>query len=447
VNPADTIVAVSSPPGRAQRGIVRMSGSSALAIAGLEGLERGCHHIRLELDGRPLPAIAVVALGPASFTGEDVLECLVPGGELLLTRLIESFHHVANARGLALRSAEPGEFTARAYLNARIDLLEAEGIGEAIRAETDSHLRAANLMSRGGLGSIAGALVDELTRLTALVEAGIDFTDQEDVVAISNPDLAAALVEAIGDLERRLDDAVAIERLESVPRVVLAGAANAGKSSLFNRLIGRERTVVAPVRGTTRDVVVEPLQLETDTGELEILLSDLAGFEPDDVEGGLIEESMQRVAREAIEQADLVVRCTPPATRRIDLPAEGRVLDITTRSDLPGTRHDVLEVSIVSGAGLEELRKRLTSALGATPNVLSAGVFALSLRHRDTLTRTLDSMRESARLLGEDGSRTPPVELVAACLRDTLDALGELVGRVTPDAVLEHVFARFCVGK
>ena len=336
---------------------------------------------------------------------------------------------------------------ARAYFNGRIDLLEAEGIAEAIRAETDSHLRAANLMSGGGLGSIADTLVEEVTRLTALVEAGIDFTDQEDVVAISNRDLALALVESMTGLERRLDDSVAIERLESVPRVVLAGAANAGKSSLFNHLVDRERTVVASVRGTTRDVVVESLQLTTDTGGLEILLCDLAGFEPDGGEAGLIGQSMQRMAREAIEQADLVIRCTPPGADRIDLPGEGSVLDITTQCDLPGARRDVLAVSVVSGAGLHELSTRMAAGLGAAPNVLSAGTFALSLRHRDTLTRTLEAMRQSVRLLGEDGSRTPPVELVAACLRETLDALGELVGRVTPDAVLEHVFARFCVGK
>ena len=156
---------------------------------------------------------------------------------------------------------------------------------------------------------------------------------------------------------------------------------------------------------------------------------------------------MQRGAREAVEDADLVVRCTPPGTERIDLPGDALVLDITTRSDLPGSRHDVPEVSVRTGVGLDELRRLLASSLGATPNVLSAGVFALSMRHRDTLARTMEAMEDSIRLLGEDGSRTPPVELVAARLRDSLDALGELVGRVTPDDVLEHVFARFCVGK
>ena len=447
MNPADTIVAVSSPPGRAQRGIVRLSGPSALVIAGMEGLGRGCHHVRLDIDGLPLPAIAIVALGPASFTGEDVVECLVPGGELLLGRVIDNLGRRAVDVGTRLRSAEPGEFTARAYFNGRIDLLEAEGIGEAIRAETDSHLRAAKLMTEGGLGAFAGTLVDEVTRLSALVEAGIDFTDQEDVVAISNRDLAASLIASIDELETRLDDAIAIERLESVPLVALAGAANAGKSSLFNRLLGRERTVVAPVRGTTRDMVVEPLRLEGSDGALEILLADLAGFENRDDGADLIGVSMQRVAAEAVGQADLVVRCTTPGTDRIDLPSATNTLDITTCCDLPGARHEALEVSIKEEQGLPELRAALREALGGTANVLAAGSFALSMRHRETLSRALDALRDSIQLLGGDGSLDPPVELVAACLRDALDALGELVGRVTPDDVLEHVFASFCVGK
>ena len=448
MNPSDTIVAISSPPGRGRRGLVRLSGADALRVTGLEDVGRGCHRVGLDIGGCELPTLAVVAPSPGSYTGEDVVEFLVPGTEPMLARVQNALQDSAAGRGTTLRRAEPGEFTARAYFNGRIGLLEAEGIAEAIRAETDSHLRAAGLMTGGGLRDVAHHLVGELTRLTALVEAGIDFTDQEDVVAISNRALTDALEVLIRDLQERLGDAVSIERLESVPRVVLAGAANAGKSSLFNALLGSERTVVADVEGTTRDVVIEPLRLKTHGGDLEILLADVAGFGDSPLSLVGVEEAMQRRALAAIERADLVLRCTPPGSAVLELQSDAPVLDIQTKSDLATDDGAACRVSPLTGEGITELADLIAERLGGATNVLGAGTFALSERHRDALDRTLDAMRRANELILEErAGRMPPAELIAACLRDGLDALGELVGRITPDQVLEHVFARFCVGK
>lgn len=447
MNLSDTIVAVSSPPGRGQRSLVRLSGPAAFVITGLEGAPRGCRPVRIEIDGGSLPALAVIAPGPGSYTGEDVVEYLIPGGELLERRVREALVRSAGRAGLPLRDAEAGEFTARAYFNGRIDLLAAEGVAEAIRAETDSQLRAAGLMRGGSLASIARTLVDHLTRLTALVEAGIDFTDQEDVVAIPVPELASELDGAITELVGCLEGATSAERLDSVPLVVLAGPANAGKSSLFNALLGTERTVVADLEGTTRDVVIEPLRLESADGDLEILLADLAGFDAGEEDRPEIEQAMQRRTREAIERADLVLRCTSIGETPIGLSGDSPLLEVVTRSDLGSPADSDLAVSSRTGSGLDALRERITGHFTGTSNVLGEGVLALSRRHRSALEETLEAMRRARELLDDGGGAAVPAELVAACLRDALDALGGLVGRITPDQVLEHVFARFCVGK
>ena len=450
MNPADTIMAVSSPPGRGQRALLRLSGPAAIRITGTEGLARGCHLGRPGIEGPVPPMLLLIAPGPSSYTGDDLVEMLLPGGPAILEHLRNRLLDRARRHDLDLRQAGPGEFTARAYLNGRIDLLEAEGIAEAIRAESESHLRAARLMSDGSLGTFARDLADSLTRLTAMVEAGIDFTDQEDVVAIADDDLEASLVALSTELERRLDRTTSIERIESVPRVVLAGPANAGKSSLFNALLGRARTVVAPIAGTTRDVITESMVLAGPAGDLEILLSDLAGFEPTIAAGGNAEESvrasMQGMARQAVSDADLVVRCTPPDGFPSALPPGTAFLDVTTKADLAERPLRGLSVSVLEGTGIDRLRDLVADRLGSGSNVLGSGMLALTRRHRDSLDRSTIAIGNALGLLRTEGV-APPVELVAASLRDALDALGELVGRITPDEVLEHVFASFCVGK
>ncbi len=277
----DTILAVSSPPGRSARGLIRLSGPAAFAV--LDELTEAQHPVsrracpgahaarhagtspaayprtltpaRLRPPLPPLPVLVARFPGPHSYTGEDAAELQLPGHPALLDRVLAA----AVAHGARL--AEPGEFTFRAYLAARLDLTEAEGIAATIAAVSDAQLAAAGHLRTGELARFAAAHVETLGRLLALVEAGIDFTDQEDVVPIAPADLAAGVDTAHRDLQTLLGRSRAWGNTDALPRVVLLGPPSAGKSTLFNALLGRPRAVVDPRPGTTRDVLEEAMSL------------------------------------------------------------------------------------------------------------------------------------------------------------------------------------------
>jgi tRNA modification GTPase len=235
-----------------------------------------------------------------------------------------------------VRAAGPGEFTARAYLNDKLTLDQAEGIAATIAAESEEQLSAARGLAEGRTGDVYRAWAEELATLLALVEAGIDFSDQEDVVPISPADLARRLDMVARQLEGHLGAAAGREHADALPRVVLAGSANAGKSTLFNALLGRRRAVVSDVAGTTRDVLEEELDLSRDRGGAgRVMLVDVAGL--DAAAGGLIEESAQLAAQRAIESADVILHCDP--TARFAVGGKGwraSTVRVRTKSDLPG---------------------------------------------------------------------------------------------------------------
>lgn len=442
----DTIIARSSACGASQRVVLRLSGPMALCAVGLQDRARGCftHVLALPTDDEvlSLPTIALVARAPASFTGEDVVELLLPGSDALLKRVESTLH----AR-CELRSAEPGEFTARAFFNGRIDLVQADGIAEAISAETDSQLRAAQAMASGALGEFIDGVREETTTLAALVEAGIDFTDQEDVRGIESAQLAEALGKLIKRLDDQLEGAVPMERLQQVPLVVLTGSPNAGKSSLFNALLGRTRMLVAPVAGTTRDVIREPLTLKVESGELEVMLADVAGVYNDDTPVlDPIESAMRRHALQAIDEADLVLRLHASDAAAIPRTLlRAGVIEVATKCDRTEDQRpaEAIEVSAHTGSGLDTLREAIASALNAAPNGLTPGRLALARRQESELRATLEALAATLEL----ATTSAPIELLAAHLREGLNHLGRLSGRITPDAVLAEVFARFCIGK
>jgi tRNA modification GTPase len=432
VDTSAVILAVASPPGRSLRGIVRASGPACFALleTNLHGADRsrGARPARLRSDGLDLACLALFSPAPRSYTGEDSVELQLPGSPPLLDRVIDALLASGRLRGIAARRAEPGEFTARAYLNGRMSLTQAEGVAATIAARSDAQLRAAGLLSAGRLAMMAHELAETLARLLALVEAGIDFTDQDDVVAIAPAELCTQLTLVRNRVDAVLEHAIGSEQLEAIPWVVLAGPANAGKSTLFNALLGHRRAVVSSVAGTTRDVLTEPLTIDTPHGPAEVMLVDIAGA---DSTTGDLDEQMQDAATRAIDRADLVIRCA--------------------RGQAPAAATDEIPIHVdgVTDAQLDDLRHRIAERLADRAVSLSADTLALLPRHEAALRSAQRNLLDTLELVERvRRDRTlPQPELVAAGLRMALDDLAGLAGDVTPDDILGRIFATFCVGK
>ncbi len=461
----DTIVAAGSPAGRSPRGLLRFTGPrTGVILAALTGgqangkvkdprlLPRMLAPCRLKLPGgavgsagvHELPVLCAFFVGPASYTGQDMAELQCPGHPALLERIIRC------VRRLGVRLAEPGEFTWRAFVAGKLDLTQAEGIAATIAATSDDQLHAAGFLRRGELGRFAAQLVDALAEQLARVEAGIDFVDQEDVVAIAPDNLDANLA----GIERRLLNLLSRSRswggLEALPRVVLAGAPSTGKSTLFNALLGRQRAVIATTAGTTRDVLMEPLRLETSTGQsVEVMLVDIAGL---DAPGSPLDGQIQQVACSAIDRADVILHVHDglggeAGYRLPDLP----VIRVRTKADLApsdATNRDVV-VSGRTGAGLGRLRRLLASRLADRAVSVAADTLALQPRHETALHAAADCLGDVRRRLEAQRGRRDlgDSELIAATLRAALDELAGLGGQMTPDDIIGRVFATFCVGK
>ena len=390
---------------------------------------------------------------PHSYTGEDAAELQIPGNPILLQRVIDELVATAQAHGIDARRAEAGQFTARAFFHGKMTLTQAEGVASVIAAQSDAELRAARLLATGKLGRFAHALADELASALALVEAGLDFTDQEDVVPITPQDLHDRLISLDRQIEAQLDRAIGMERLEAIPWVVLIGEPNVGKSTLFNALLGTQRAVVSQIAGTTRDVLTEPLQIETDHGPAEVMLVDLAGT-ADAVDE--LDELMQASARSAIGRAELILRCVPAgvplAASRALNPTE---IVVRTKVDLASATPDVegIFLSAETGEGLDELRRIIAQRLSDHAVSLAADALGLRPRHEAALRAAHSHLTDARQSLTKkgDGSLFPQdllqPELTAASMRLALNELSRLAGDITPDDVLGRIFSTFCVGK
>ncbi|MFA9479276.1 tRNA modification GTPase [Phycisphaerales bacterium AB-hyl4] len=450
----DTIAAVSSPPGRSLRGLLRLSGRDARAVLSqlidlpADLPRRTLQRVRL-LDP-PMPALLAWFPGPHSYTGDDVAELQLPGHPALLDRVL----HAMLAAGARL--AEPGEFTFRGYLAGRFDLTQAEGIAATIAAVSDSQLAAATMLREGQLASVTRELVDELATVLALVEAGIDFVDQEDVVPIA----PAELHRRLGSLANRLRALVKRSRswgaLEALPRVVLVGLPSVGKSTLFNALLGRERAVIDAQPGTTRDVLAEPMTLRDAHGRsVEVMLVDIAGLDRPEA---ALDEQVQAAAHRAIAQADLLLRVTDtadqdaPPSAGLTLPRDTPTLHVRTKADMPSVEppaSDQLHVSVHADLGLDVLRDAVARRIAERGVSVASDMLALQPRHEHALKAASEQLADA--LAWVEPQRESPslddVELIASHLRSALDALAGLGGEMTPDDVIGRVFATFCVGK
>lgn len=457
----DTIAAVASGEGPAWRALLRVSGPRACRVAAwmLEDdrvIEAGragggAFVCRVRVDGGPEPAgsktrsvagLGMWFAGPRSFTGEDVLELMVPAQAHLVRRVMA---RVVSLEGV--RPAGPGEFSARAYQRGKMSLEQAEGVAAAISAEQRGELEAARRLMDGRTGERYRAWRDELVTLLALVEAGIDFSDQEDVVAIE----AGALRARVGRVEAEIRGVLGRDDRDDGrggrARVVIAGEPNAGKSTLMNALLGRERAIVSEVAGTTRDVIEEVVDLSRwgvagHVGGGEVVLCDTAGLEDQATTAGEIEASMARASAKAIASADLVVHCDPLGRFEGAEIAQGdlrRGLRVRTKGDLPIAEAGCEDVAVcaLDGWNLRLLAQAIARRMWGERGNREA----VAARHRAALGSAAATLR---RLGASDGTSA---EIAAEELRAAVEALGALTGRVETDEVLARVFSLFCVGK
>lgn len=441
----DTIVAIASAPGAGGVGIVRLSGPEARRIAQTISARtlhpRRAHHVRfLEVDGVVIDdGIALSFPGPASFTGEDVVELQAHGSPVVLQQL------VARACSLGARVARPGEFSERAFLNGKLDLAQAEAIADLIAAADTRAARAARRSLDGAFSQRVDALGAHLLALRVHVEAAIDFAD-EPLDTLGGEQVRARLSVARDGLDTLIVDAERGRKLRDGVHAVIVGPPNAGKSSLLNALAGSDRAIVTDVAGTTRDTLRETIRLDG----LELHLVDTAGLRDD---GDAIEREGMRRARAELQRADLalvVVDARDPGAGRSavadDIAGVPAVLWIHNKMDLladpPRDDATTVHVSAARGTGLGTLHQRLR-ALATGHSVEGAeGEFSARARHVEALQRAAGHAGTAHLHLQHEH-----LELAAEELRLAHDALGEITGRISADDLLGHVFSTFCIGK
>jgi tRNA modification GTPase len=453
--PSDPIVAVATAPGRGAVGIVRVSGQALApmieALVGKPLAPRAASFTPfLDAQGQAIDqGLALFFPAPHSYTGEDVLELQAHGGpvvlQLLLARCLDA---AAGGRLPHLRLAQPGEFTQRAFLNGKLDLAQAEAVADLIDAGTEAAARSAGRSLAGAFSREVDALARGLVELRALVEATLDFPDEE-IDFLEKADARGRLVRLTAQLDHVLDRTRQGALLAEGMTVVLAGQPNVGKSSLLNALAGAELAIVTPIPGTTRDKIGQTIQIEG----VPVHVIDTAGLR----EGAHDEVERLGIARtwEAIERADAVVflrdltrvgdRAHDDGDREIAarLGAPERVLQVFNKCDAaPIAAAAGLRVSALTGEGLAALRQALLDRAGWHP--AGEGLFIARTRHVQALGRARAHLAEAAALAGRADAA---LDLLAEELRLAHDTLGEITGRISADALLGEIFGRFCIGK
>ena len=465
----DTIVAISSPiPG--QRSIVRITGTKTVDICGQifsgpipkgrNGILSGSIAVDSELK---IDAKLYLFFAPNSYTGDHVAEIHLDTNsavaEALMSKLLSS----------GLRMAGPGEFTARAYLNGKMDLSQAEAVNEVVVSSNKLQLAASEKLLAGRLGQTTSRIRSELMDCLSLIEAGLDFSG-EDIEFISRPEAIERLMELQNELEGLLKGSIGYEEMVDLPAVGIAGAPNAGKSSLLNKLLGTERSIVSDVRKTTRDVLTGVLTL----AHCRCLLFDCAGLiaEPD----GILDELAQQAAIEALRNSSVVIFCVDDAKQDwledisiLTLIEPRALIPVATKSDLLSEEilekqigelnelfdAEFLPTSVVTGMGIEPLlktidRKILEITIGVktgTQVTEQISTVALTTRHKQAVTGAIENVIEAANELKAGNE-----EVCAMMLRAAYQELGDIESAIggadaADEQILTRIFSRFCIGK
>jgi tRNA modification GTPase len=458
----DTIAAISTSMGEAAISVVRMSGPQALQIAAQafklpsQLTPRFAHLVSaVDAAGNPLDhGLLLHFKSPASYTGEDVIEFHGHGGVLVTQRVLERL------LTCGARAADPGEFTQRAFLNGKMDLTQAEAVMDLIHAQSTLALRAANEQLGGAIGREAQAMQQAIIPVLAHIEAYIDFPE-EDI----SPETGADLLKRLDAVLERAQKLIATSEqgriLRHGARTVISGAPNVGKSSLLNVLLGFERAIVSPTAGTTRDTIEEIIQVHG----IPLRLVDTAGLREstDDIE----RVGIQRTERE-LDRADLVIEvvdASQPSTtdipvRRSDAPpqtnlrlnlspelASRRIL-ILNKADLGihsswSAEPNAIPLSCLTGEGIEPLRDAIREVIAHAGPLAADHPIAINARHKAAFERSAERLLAARAAL--ESHEAP--EFIALEIREALQALGDVIGQVDVERILDIIFSTFCIGK
>jgi len=442
----ETIAAISTPAGEGAIALVRISGPNAISIAGKifrgkEAPAKFASHLQhlgevVSESGNLIDQVMMsIHRAPASYTGEDLVEISCHGGTLVTAKVLEACLRAG------ARAARPGEFTERAFLNGKMDLTQAEAVIDLIRARTDLALRSATEQLEGKLGEKIANIRRDLLDLLAHLEAAIDFSE-EGIAPDEGDTLRARLDSVRGQIAALLATADHGRILRDGVRVVIYGPTNAGKSSLLNRLLGYERVIVSDTHGTTRDTIEETVNLRG----VPVRLLDTAGLRAStsDIE----REGIARTER-SLQKADLrlhIVDRTTAPPEQFAQTVDGNEILVLNKSDLPEhpewKNNNALRISCVTGDGLADLENEILSRI-SKQNLRPENALAINTRHRDCLRRALEACDRARKSFDETFSP----EYLSVDLNEALGAVGEVIGTVGVEQILDSVFGQFCIGK
>ena len=455
------IAAIATPPGSGGVSIIRVSGQQLVGLA--EALlakpptTRYAHHFFLnDAQGNRLDeALLIFFKGPASFTGEDVIELHCHGGAQLSQAILNRVLEMGNDWGI--KQAEAGEFSLRAYLNGKIDLVQAEAIADLINGQSDAAIKGAARSLRGQFSDSVNQLIEEITQLRILVESTLDFPEEEIEFLESSKanERLASILKKLQDLVEKTQQG---KILRDGIRLALVGSPNVGKSSLLNCLLGEERAIVTPVAGTTRDRIEESITLQG----VPVYLVDTAGLRES---ADVVEQIGIARTWDAIEDADTIIFMRDLSTTqsgedsgleekvKAHANKKAHIIEVFNKLDLVDSQKrqlgkstsekNTIHISAKTGEGIDALKERILSLAGWQAN-LATGIFTARDRHLSAIAEAKESLLK-AQAHGLNGNHS--LDLFAEELRLSQDALGQITGKLLPDELLGKIFSEFCIGK